>query len=75
MAADQITIMLTKEEAIVLFEFLSRAEETDKLHFANEAEERVLWSIHAVLEKNLVEPFHPDWNEILEQARAKVRSG
>jgi hypothetical protein len=66
---------LTKEEAIVLFEFLSSAEETDKLHFANEAEERVLCSIHAVVEKNLVEPFRPAWTEILEQARAKVRSG
>lgn len=71
---EEIKISLSKEEALVLFEFLSRVNENDsKLMIEDNSEERVLWNICSDLEKVLVEPFQENYCEILKQAREKVR--
>lgn len=65
---------MTKEESLVLFEFLSRFSDKDsKLTIEDQAEERILWNLCCDLEKILVEPFQDNYSEILEQAREKVR--
>ncbi|MGZ3601476.1 MAG: hypothetical protein ACXWQR_14935 [Ktedonobacterales bacterium] len=71
----QVTIPLTSEEALVLFELLSRWVEVDtpQISLEHPAEYRVLWDILAVLEKTLVEPFMPDYRELVENARRIVR--
>nr|WP_218625379.1 hypothetical protein [Cellulophaga sp. E16_2] len=65
---------MTKQEAIVLFEFLGRFNEknNDGL-FEDQAEQRVLWNIECILEKDLSEPFKKDYNDILKLARENVR--
>lgn len=69
-----INLSLTKDEAIVLFEFLSRFSNSDsKLTIEDQAEERVLWNVCCELEKILVAPFQENYREILNQAREKVR--
>lgn len=69
-----INIELTKEEAIVLFEFLGRFNENDNLStFDDLAEQRVLWDIEFILEKQLSEPFRADYQEIVKEAREAVR--
>jgi hypothetical protein len=74
MTKDKINIELTKEEAIVLFEFLGRFNENDALDkFEDQAEQRVLWDIECILEKELSEPFHADYSEIVKKARERVR--
>ncbi len=74
MVKDKVIIELTKSEAIVLFEFLSRFNENDDLgKFEDQAEQRVLWDIECILEKELSEPFRVDYKEIVEKAREKVR--
>ena len=70
----QITIELTADEALVLVELLSRWEETDDLSvpLEHKAEQRVLWNILATLEQSLVEPFMPNYDELVAESRQKV---
>ena len=75
MAADrgEVTLTLTGDEAVVLFELLSRFSETDRLAIEDQAEERVLWDICCLLEKQVAAPLKKDHRKILERAREAVR--
>ena len=74
MESNEITIKLTKDEALVLFEFLSRFNENDnKEIFQDQAEEKALWIIEGQLEKILVEPFMPNYQDIIQEARNRIR--
>ena len=69
-----ITIELTKDEAIVLFEFLGRFNEIENnSNFEDQSEQRVLWDIECILEKKLSEPFRKDYSNIVKMARENVR--
>lgn len=70
---EKIQINLSKDEAIVLFEFLSRFSDKEKLEITDQSEARVLWNILCDLEKILVEPFSKKYAKILEEAREKIR--
>lgn len=71
---DKITIELTKDEALVLFDFLGRFNEQDhKNIFEDQAEQKTFWLIEGQLEKILVEPFKPNYSDIIKQARDKIR--
>ena len=75
MENDNINIELTKEEAIVLFEFLARiSEKEDSIVFDDQSEQRVLWNIESILEKKLNDPFLLNYSEIVERARENVRN-
>jgi hypothetical protein len=69
------SLSLTNDEAIVLFEWLSRfnAEKHPEL-FEDQAEERVLYDLEAVLEKVIDETFRDDYKDILYEARRRVRN-
>lgn len=70
----EILITLNKDEALVLFEFVSRFNETDhKELLEDQAEQKMMWLIQAQLEKILVEPFMPNYKDIVEEARNKIR--
>jgi hypothetical protein len=73
LSPDKITIELTNKEALLLFEFLRRCDEEGEYTLADQAEERVLWTIEGSLEKQLVELFSPDYNVFLKEARDQVR--
>ena len=74
MAAKEVNIEVTNDEAIVLFEFLARFNESDDLNrFEDQSEQRVLWDIECILEKELSEPFRSDYKEILKKSRETVR--
>jgi len=68
----KVTIELSNHEALVLFEFLHRFDE-EGYRFADQSEQRVLWDVESMLEKQLVEPFSPDYHILLTDARATVR--
>lgn len=71
---DEIKIVLNKEEALVLFDFLSRLNESDRNEiFEDQAEQKTLWILEGQLEKQLVEPFRPDYKDIINEARNKIR--
>ncbi len=73
MANDKVRLEFSREEAIVFFEWLSRFNKVEDAGFEDQAEQRVLWDIEAMLESNLAEPFGPNYEERLAAARAKVR--
>lgn len=71
---DEITIKLDKDEALVLFEFLSRINDKElKEIFEDQAEQKALWILAGQLEKQLVEPFKPEYKDIVREARNKIR--
>lgn len=71
---DEITIKLGKNEALVLFDFLSRINDKEmKEIFEDQAEQKVLWILEGHLEKQLVEPFKPEYKDIIIEARNKIR--
>ena len=71
---DKVLLELTKEEAIVLLEWLFRFNEGEKSNlFQDQAEERVLWDMEASLEKVIPETFDSKYAETLSKARGKVR--
>lgn len=73
MGNNEVNIKLTKDEAIVIFEFLSRFSNKDSLNIEHQAEERALWNLACVFEKELSEPFNKDYDKLLEAARERLR--
>jgi hypothetical protein len=73
MTEEKVTIELSPSEALVLFEFVSRFSNDEKLEIVDRAEERVLWNVCAILEKILAEPFSRNYNDLLAKAREEVR--
>lgn len=56
------------------FEFLGRFNsKLDANFFEDQAEQRVLWNLEAILENQLSERFASDFRDILKKARDAVR--
>jgi hypothetical protein len=70
-----VTITLTRNEAIVLFELLTRySDGPEELRIDDQSEQRVLWDMQCQLENTLHEPINNrDYEKRLEEARSKVR--
>lgn len=68
-----VNIELTGDQALVLFEWIKRFNEQDQEDFEDQAEERVLWDVEAMLEKAMSEPFGGDYDGLLAKARKNVR--
>jgi hypothetical protein len=72
--SEEINIKLTKDEALVLFEFISRFNESEhKELFQDQSEQKMMWLIEGQLQKILAEPFRPDYKEIIDNARNNIR--
>ena len=68
----EVAITLTKAEALVLFDLLSRFSETGKMDFNHKAENQVLWNMCCILETALTEPFSGNYEELLQNARESL---
>jgi len=68
-----IRLDLTADEALVLFEFLARFDGKETLSIEDQAEERALWNVHCLLQKQLVEIFAPNYNVLVKAARDQLR--
>lgn len=70
----KINLAITNDEALVLFEFLTRFNQSEYADiFEDQAEQKTLWILEGQLEKQLVEPFRPDYKDIIREARNKIR--
>jgi hypothetical protein len=75
MTPDKISLTLSKQEALVLFEWLAKVEPMGTTVFQHSSEERVLWKLQGQLESTLQEPFAPNYDDLVSQARADVEAG
>jgi hypothetical protein len=73
MGNDQFSMQLSRAEALVPFDFLSRYSDSDRLEIVDQAEQRVLWNMCCALESGLTEILHPDYKTLLQSARDAVR--
>ena len=70
MPEETTTITMTRDEALVLFEFLHRLDAEDT--YPIPAERLLVWNLICLLECQLVETFHHDYRTIVEEARRRL---
>jgi len=63
---------LSKDESLVLSDLLYRISENEEI-FPDIAERRVLWRIEGQLDKELVESFMPNYVELVNEAKNRIR--
>jgi hypothetical protein len=72
--ADEISLGLSRDQSLVLFEWLARTGNAgEPVGFEDQAEQRVLWDLEAAREAALTEPLNADYRAKLEAARGRVR--
>jgi hypothetical protein len=72
MRPKRVKIELTSDEALVLYDWLTRFNQRADRDFAEQAEERVLFDLEAMLEKAVVAPLQSDYADVLAEARSNV---
>lgn len=72
---NKYSLEITGDEAIVLFEFFSRFDETDKLVFEHPAEYLALQKLSAQIDKTTSAMFRPEYAELLAKARKRITKG
>lgn len=74
MADNLVSVELSRDQALVLFGWLARHNESTTVEdFADQAEQRVLWDLESILEQRLVASIDGAYETLLAEARARVR--
>ncbi|WP_373033757.1 hypothetical protein [Sulfurovum sp.] len=68
-----INLEVTNDEALVLFEMLSRFSNTDVLSIEHQAEQRALWNLTCIFEKVVSEAFDGEYEKSLSAARERLK--
>jgi hypothetical protein len=73
----KVTLQLSGDEALVLFEWIHRMEDKDQLKRTAEhgGEVVALWRLSGILESELSEPFDKDYKDLVAQARDRLIRG
>lgn len=74
-SAHSVPVVLSADEALVLFDMLARSGDAGALVVEHPAEEQVLWRFEGALERQLVAPFDPDYAAQLAAAQARIVGG
>jgi hypothetical protein len=77
MASDieQVTVTISQDDALVLFEFFDRFGKTESLSFAHAAEYLALMKISAQIDQYVVAPFKENYWSLLQLAHERVAEG
>ena len=71
---DEINIKLSQNEAWVLFDFVRRFSNEEKLEIHDQAEERALWNLCCIFEKQLSMGSNElSYENFIEQHRSELR--
>ena len=73
MRSKKVNIEVTSDEALGLYDWLTRFNQRAEADFADQAEERILFDLEAMLEKALAASVQSDYADVLAQARSNVR--
>lgn len=72
-ATGDVVIRLTHDEALILFELLHHWEDQDCVtQPEHHADQVALWSLSALLERELVEPFDSAYDRPINEARTRL---
>jgi hypothetical protein len=74
MVEDEISLAMGRSEALVLFEMLAAFSTQPVLKISSPAERLALVRLHGALEKTLVEPFMPNYEAVIDEARARLNA-
>ena len=72
---EDIAITLSRDEALVLFEFFARFDASHSFTLRHNAEYLAFSRISAQLDKVLVEPLRPNYAELLQSSRERIAEG
>jgi hypothetical protein len=71
--SDRVLIELSRDEALILFEWLHRCGVEDQAsRLEHDAERVALWNLAALLERGLAEPFKQNYPTLLGAARDRL---
>lgn len=68
----KIEIRLPKDEALVLFNWLSKFNQGNS-NSTDDVEKHILADLEAIFEKLLVEPFAENYHDLIDLAKAGIR--
>jgi len=68
-----VQITLTSDEALVLFDLLTRYSEDGVLGTRDQSEQRALWNLQCLLENVLPEALHRNYKTLLSKAQEQLR--
>ena len=69
------SISLSEDDAVVLFEYFSRFDDTDDLSFRHPAEYLALQRLAGQIDKTTSAMFKSNYDELLKAARARIADG
>jgi hypothetical protein len=72
MVEDEINLAIGRSEALVLFEMLADFTSQPVLEIGGPAERLALVRFQGALEKTLVEPFMPNYQALIDEARVRL---
>ena len=72
MSDDNVSLTLSRDEALVLFELLAEYDREPELKLPNHPERIARVRLCGAFEKTLVEPFRPDYLDLLNAARSRL---
>lgn len=73
MEQNEVLLKLSSDEALVIFEFLSRFDKDGSLKIEDQSEERALWNLHCLIEESLPSLFNPDYKSLLAMAQTRLK--
>jgi hypothetical protein len=73
--SEDIAIRLPHDEALVLFEFFCRFDDSHDFTLRHNAEYLAFARLSAQLDKAFVEPFQPEYMDLLRAARERIAAG
>ena len=68
-----INVELNKDECLILSDIVDRISENEDI-FPDIAERQVLWCIEEQLDKALTELFKPNYSELVNEAKNRIRN-
>lgn len=69
---DDVTVVLSRQQALVLWSFLNRCDDEGEYLFQHPAEQRAVWDLELLIQPQLPEVTSADYGDLLEEARAKL---
>jgi hypothetical protein len=72
---EQVTVTISQDDALVLFEFFERFGKTESLSLTHAAEYLALMKISAQIDRCVVAPFKENYWSLLQAAHERVAEG